>query len=819
MSTIASKSTIQSLIILIILTFAAIGIVDHLQVPPEIKTEKITLQNFSAEQAMVHVEIIARKPHPTGSIANAEVRDYLVETLINLGAEVEIQRKLQTYKGTPRPGQSRFSYVENVVARFKGTETDKAILLMSHYDSKPNTTGAGDNSSGVAANLEIIRAVKESGLPLKNTLMVLFSDAEELGLLGSEAFFTHHRWAEDVSLVLNLDSRGSRGPVYMYQTSKNSGALIDIMSEVVPTPIASSLVNAVFSKLSFASDLSNAFKHDISGMNFAFVDGLNNYHSATDTSKNLSLESLQHLGNFALPLVQHLGNIALPIKLEAEQHYFNPLGKVLINYSSWIDWLIALISVSLILFICIQDIKLKTYKLIELIRSIGFAFVFVMITIMFILLFDRLVDNYISIQETLARQKQWFYFWALLSIGASTWLYGTVIYGFSIKHILLITLILTVLGLLGGVNYTLLIIGVVLGILLLLIMYKPMNSEVIYKGLLIFLLLLEFAVLYQLAGAAYILTWSLLPIIIFESVQKTLPLGRILTSWIRFIIGIPALLLFSGTALLFDLLVGYIMPFISMLPILLVMMVFLPTMNSKRTANLGATLVIFALLISNLMVWKAPWSAEKPQPVSQFVLHDVNTNQSYWASFDETLTDWHRISLGNNPKVSTSKLFQPNNIKPIFITPINHTKILSPKLSIVEFNEQRRSVTFRVQPGHLGDSVSIWLKPDTKLLSWKVEGKLLALEKSKSKRWYSLSGFAIPAEGVEICMLLEQEEPWPKLHLISVHDGLIGGLSIPTRNEKQVRGSTDSHSDSTVTFEHIILSKLITKKRVSIVRE
>src|SRR3954454_20353828 len=46
---------------------------------------------FSAERAFAHVEVIAKEPHPAGSAANARVREYIEARLENLGLTVQTQ--------------------------------------------------------------------------------------------------------------------------------------------------------------------------------------------------------------------------------------------------------------------------------------------------------------------------------------------------------------------------------------------------------------------------------------------------------------------------------------------------------------------------------------------------------------------------------------------------------------------------------------------------------------------------------------------------------------------------------------------------------
>jgi Zn-dependent M28 family amino/carboxypeptidase len=45
--------------------------------------------------------------------------------------------------------------------------------------------------------------------------IIIFSDAEELGLNGAALFVTQHKWAKDIGLVLNFEARGSSGPLYV----------------------------------------------------------------------------------------------------------------------------------------------------------------------------------------------------------------------------------------------------------------------------------------------------------------------------------------------------------------------------------------------------------------------------------------------------------------------------------------------------------------------------------------------------------------------------------------------------------------------------
>nr|WP_299015540.1 M28 family peptidase [uncultured Polaribacter sp.] len=85
-----------------------------------------------------------------------------------------------------------------MVAKIKGAENGKALLLLTNYDSTPHSSvGASNAGSGVVTILEAIRAFLEQNKTPKNDIIIiiiiLISDAEELGLLGAKAFVEHHK--------------------------------------------------------------------------------------------------------------------------------------------------------------------------------------------------------------------------------------------------------------------------------------------------------------------------------------------------------------------------------------------------------------------------------------------------------------------------------------------------------------------------------------------------------------------------------------------------------------------------------------------------
>jgi len=90
-----------------------------------------------------------------------------------------------------------------------------------HYDTVPHSFGAADDGSAVATLLETARALTSSPA-LRRDVTFLFTDGEELGLLGAQGFAQEHPWRGEVGLVLNFDARGTSGTATTFETSASS---------------------------------------------------------------------------------------------------------------------------------------------------------------------------------------------------------------------------------------------------------------------------------------------------------------------------------------------------------------------------------------------------------------------------------------------------------------------------------------------------------------------------------------------------------------------------------------------------------------------
>ena len=278
--------------LLILIAFVAIRSIE----PPAAVDEDAAATEFSPARAMRDVREIAKKPHPLGSAENVRVREYLVTRLRELGTNPEGQT---TTVARHSPfGPDTWAVVNNIVAKLPGKQSSGAVMVVAHYDSVPSGPGAGDDAASVAAILEALRALK-AGPPLRNDLIILFTDGEELGLLGAKGFVDTYPALHDIKVVLNFDMRGDSGPSMMFQTSAHNVWLVDQLAAAAPFPYATSGTEArVAETMPSETDLTVFLDAGIGGNEFrGGSGGITRYHTNLDNADLLDQRWLPGQGN------------------------------------------------------------------------------------------------------------------------------------------------------------------------------------------------------------------------------------------------------------------------------------------------------------------------------------------------------------------------------------------------------------------------------------------------------------------------------------------------------------------------------------------
>ncbi len=309
-------------IFVVLFTFGILCWMQFTLMPWQSKNEG-PLADFSEKRAAKHIKAISAEPHYVGSPGHESVAGYLQRELQKLGFETIVQ------EGTTLSDWGNLVKSKNILARLKGRGSSKALLLLSHYDSAPHSAsyGAADNATGVGVILEGIRAFLHNKTPHQNDIIILFSDAEELGLNGAALFVSQSEWASEVGLVLNFEARGTAGPSYMLMEVNNgNSAMVKGFAQANPRyPVSNSLMYSIYKMLPNDTDLTVFREYGkVPGFNFAFIDDHFNYHTAQDDFGHLDLKSVAHQGSYLMPLLEHFGNEDLRTLDSATEHvYFN----------------------------------------------------------------------------------------------------------------------------------------------------------------------------------------------------------------------------------------------------------------------------------------------------------------------------------------------------------------------------------------------------------------------------------------------------------------------------------------------------------------
>jgi hypothetical protein len=273
---------------------------------------------FSAARSFPHVEATCRSPHPAGR--NEAARSHLRSALEAAGLDVETH-----------VGRGFALGLQSLVARLPGADPTGAVLFVAHYDSAPRAPGAGDDGAAVAAMVETARLLAAAPR-LRNDLVFLLTDAEEVGLLGARAFVRSHPLAKEVSVAFNFEGRGNAGPLLMFQTSPGNGRLVSEWAAVAPRPAGNSLMGDVYRRMPNDTDFTVLLEAGIPGLNFAHVEGYTAYHMPGDVPERLSLATLQHHGETMLALARRFGTRDLRDLEGGDAVYFDVLGSVVIRH-------------------------------------------------------------------------------------------------------------------------------------------------------------------------------------------------------------------------------------------------------------------------------------------------------------------------------------------------------------------------------------------------------------------------------------------------------------------------------------------------------
>lgn len=597
----------HSSVLSVLFILGILGFIFFTMMPQWTSDDDAPLSEFSTKRALQQVKNISQRPHFVGSENHDVVANYLVKELQNMGLETSIQ------EGFAFSDWGTLTKCKNILARIKGTNSQKALLLLSHYDSAPHSysKGASDAGSGVATILESVRAFTYNKKQHKNDIIILFSDAEELGLNGAALFVTQHNWAKEVRLVLNFEARGSSGPSYMLMETNagNAGLVKEFASANTKYPVSNSLMYSIYKMLPNDTDLTVFRKNgNIQGYNFAFIDGHYNYHTVQDDIHHLDKNTLSHQGKYLMPLLDFFSNADLNTTQATEDDVYFTIPFTFISYPfSWVIPMVIL-AFTLLLFLTFVGIAKRMLSLQEIAKGfipfLGSVIVAGLIT---------------------------FLGWKLLLILYPQ--YNDLLNGFTYN----------------GHDYIAAFVLLTLAICF--AFYQKFSTKKVtithYVAPLFLWILINGLLAFFLKGAGFLIIPAFAGLIMLASFVLTQK-----SKWIlNLVLSIPVLLLIAPFIQMFPIGLGLKVLFGSAILTALAFGLLLPVFGSFTRKGM-ASLILFLLAVGFFAKahYYSGYELGKAKSNSLVYILDVDKNQATWATYDRNLDEWTKFYLGQNPK-------------------------------------------------------------------------------------------------------------------------------------------------------------------------
>ena len=316
---------------------------------------------FSAERAMISINRLADEPHSVlRREAHDRARDDVIGMFTDLGYTPTVHSDPMFDLSDPADKRifDDLSAVQQATLKDAPTDTivvdvpgksERTMALMAHYDSATveadenghqqitdgTSLGAADDGYGVAAIVETLRALKAEGRQPENSLKIVITDGEEIGLVGARNEMRHHRADyENVDLVLNLEARGTSGPALMFETSPNNSAVAGYFLSHVEQPATGSLLPSLYARMPNTTDMAALIPEGFTVLNIAAIGEADHYHHATDAPRYVDHSTLQHYGDQVLGLTRAwaFDGQAPTLTADGDLHFFQLWRGMTVRY-------------------------------------------------------------------------------------------------------------------------------------------------------------------------------------------------------------------------------------------------------------------------------------------------------------------------------------------------------------------------------------------------------------------------------------------------------------------------------------------------------
>ncbi|MBN1315120.1 MAG: M20/M25/M40 family metallo-hydrolase [Anaerolineales bacterium] len=192
----------------------------------------------------------------------------------------------------------------NVVGEI-GDGNGGLVLLTAHYDGHRIGQGAQDNASGVISILEAARVLKTLEKEFNATIRVVFFGAEELGLLGAEAYAEQHKDELDrMQCILNIDIAWPPFGLAVQASAELAAAVREINRRM-------DLGLDIYETLSLGTDHEPFVKQGVPAIVYEGAAGPGEYpypHTGADTFDKIDLHGVKQAASLTCKVIASLAS-------------------------------------------------------------------------------------------------------------------------------------------------------------------------------------------------------------------------------------------------------------------------------------------------------------------------------------------------------------------------------------------------------------------------------------------------------------------------------------------------------------------------------
>jgi len=240
------------------------------------------------------------------------------ESIDGLTVNIKVKFKDRTIKG------------RNIIGLING-KSDEIVVIGAHYDHLGRDRegnvfyGADDNSSGVAALLEIASAFSKAKDKLKRSVLFIAFDGEEWGLQGANAYVENPPFPYEKTIaMLNMDTIGRNKSDEIYILGSLRSPDLKELNDRVNEKIGLKLLDTIEFAFDYGSDHYPFYAKGIPAIDYT-SSYHEDFHKITDTVEKVNIDKVSKVAELIFRVAYEIATT--DIKFDKPKYVYVPFPK------------------------------------------------------------------------------------------------------------------------------------------------------------------------------------------------------------------------------------------------------------------------------------------------------------------------------------------------------------------------------------------------------------------------------------------------------------------------------------------------------------